>query len=108
MEFTIALFLTKYFLFFALIPFLSLESGFGIFFHQSGLGDTPPVKRGPGRPPGTGPKQIAARLALAQSDSAPVEKRPVGRPRKHPRIDKSSGVHVDMGKIVCILKFFAR
>ena len=26
----------------------------------------PAVKRGPGRPPGTGPKQIAARLAQAQ------------------------------------------
>ena len=63
------------------------------------------MKQRPGRPPGTGPKQRAARLALAQGDSASVEKRPVGRPPKVPRIDKSSGVHVDMGKIVCFLKF---
>jgi hypothetical protein len=99
------IFLTKSVLFLALVIFLSFESGFGLCLHQSGSGDALPVKRGPGRPPGTGPKQIAAQLALAQGDSASVEKRPVGRPRKHPRIDKSSGVHVDMGKIVCFPSF---
>jgi hypothetical protein len=102
------IFLTKSVLFFALVTFLSFESGFGLCLHQSGPGDALPVKRGPGRPPGTGPKQIAAQLALAKGDSASVEKHPVGRPCKHPRIDKSSGVHVDMGKIVCFPKFCAR
>ena len=61
----------------------------------------PAVKRGPGRPPGTGPKQIAARLAQAQGDTAMSEKRPVGRPRKNPQVDaKSVGVRVD-GPTVC-------
>ena len=63
------------------------------------------MKRGPGRPPGTGPKQIAARLAQSQGEPAPV-KRPVGRPPKLPRIDKDSGVRVDMVKSVCLASCF--
>lgn len=63
------------------------------------------VKRGPGRPPGTGPKQRAAQLALAQGETIHIEKRPVGRPRKLPRLedDAISGdaVRVDLGKTVC-------
>ena len=66
------------------------------------------MKRGPGRPPGTGPKQVAARLAQSQGEPAPV-KRPVGRPRKLPRIDRGSdvsGVRVDMVKTVCLVSHF--
>jgi hypothetical protein len=62
------------------------------------------VKRGPGRPRGTGPKQIAARLAQARGETVPAEKNPVGRPPKQARVDRdaqSSAVRVDLGKVVC-------
>lgn len=77
-------------------------------FKCSVSNDDPSVKRGPGRPPGTGPKQIAARLAQSQGEPAPA-KCPVGRPRKLPRIDKgsdASGVRVDMVKTVCLALHF--